>query len=210
MKSKIKHTETKKVTLQYLRALDGIIQPDIPNLVEAPSFQKKALPTGKTIIVTATAAQRKFKTAKKRREVHISENISVNNEPIVNLSYSPIHTIESARSGIKFTDFKNIHNLMNLSNSKWAEIIGISERTMQNIIKEKRDLDQNKSEKLLAFLTLVEYSLDVLGSEENFIEWLNYKSPALNGVAPIEYVDTFQGINMLREQLFKIETGNLI
>ena len=81
---------------------------------------------------------------------------------------------------------------------------------MQNIIKEKRNLDQNKSEKLLSFLTLVEYALDVLGDETRFTAWLNYKSPGLHGKAPIEYVDTFQGISMLKEQLFKIETGNLI
>jgi uncharacterized protein (DUF2384 family) len=57
---------------------------------------------------------------------------------------------------------------------------------------------------------LVEYALDVLGDETRFTAWLNYQSPALQGKAPIEYVDTFQGINMLKEQLFKIETGNLV
>jgi len=80
---------------------------------------------------------------------------------------------------------------------------------MQSILKEKRNLDQNKSEKLVAFLMLVEYALDVLGDHNNMMEWLNYKSPALNGYTPLDYTDTFQGITMLKEHLFKIETGNL-
>lgn len=219
MKSKIKPTESQHSTLQYLRALDGIIQPDVENLIQTPGFRKKALPAGRAVVVNALPAgrvvvgkplQRVQKHNEPQRRRHAIGLAHPMKEPVIHFSYSPIHTIESARSGIKFTDFKNIHNLMKLSNSKWAEIIGISERTMQNIIKEKRNLDQNKSEKLLAFLTLVEYALDVLGNEENFIEWFNYKSPSLNGKAPIEYVDTFQGVNMLREQLFKIETGNLI
>lgn len=121
-----------------------------------------------------------------------------------------IHSIAFVRNGFNFNDFKLVYDLIDLSNNKWAEIIGISERTMQHILKEKKNLDQNKSEKLMAFLSLVGYALDVLGDHNNLIEWLNYKSPILSGKTPLDYVDTFQGINMLREQLFKIESGNLV
>lgn len=121
-----------------------------------------------------------------------------------------IDSIAFVRNGVNFNDFKLVYDLIDLSNNKWAEIIGISERTMQHILKEKKNLDQNKSEKLMAFLSLVGYALDVLGDHNNLIEWLNYKSPILSGKTPLDYVDTFQGINMLREQLFKIESGNLV
>jgi len=127
----------------------------------------------------------------------------------IKVSTNMINAVDSVRCGVNFKDFKNLLDLIQLPNSKWAEIIGVSERTMQSILKEKRNLDQNKSEKLVAFLMLVENAIDVLGDQNNLIEWLHYKSSALNGKTPLDYVDTFQGINMLREQLFKIETGNL-
>lgn len=125
-------------------------------------------------------------------------------------SPSPFDTIASAREGTKFKDFKEVYDSLDIPNNKWAEILGVSERTMQNILKEKRDLDQNKSEKLLAFLSLVVYALEVLGSITHFKEWLNYKAPALKGKRPLDFIDTFQGISMLKEILFKIETGNLV
>lgn len=124
-------------------------------------------------------------------------------------SQAPFATIKSIRSGFNFKHFKHTYDLINLPTSKWAEIIGVSERTMQSILKEKRNLDQNKSEKLAAFLMLIEYATNVLGNHTNMMEWLHYKAPALKGQSPLDYIDTFQGITMLKEHLFKVETGNL-
>ncbi|QHI38303.1 hypothetical protein IMCC3317_36940 [Kordia antarctica] len=198
MKDKSSHKEKSK--LLFLEAFDGIIQPKTVAVEEQASVYQVGYSTKN---IAATIAARKavitsFAKKTRDKDVHIQ------------FSYSDLDAIESARSGIKFNNFKNIYDLMKLPNNKWAEIIGISERTMQSIIKERKNLDQNKSEKLLSFLTLIEYALSVLGNEKNVDEWLNYKSPSLQGKAPIDYVDTFQGINMLREHLFKIETGNLV
>ena len=123
---------------------------------------------------------------------------------------SSIDEIEFVKKGMNFENFKSFYDSFNLPNKKWAEIIGVSEKTMQSILKKKRFLDQKKTEKLLSFLSLVVYGVKVFGNRSNFKDWLHYKSPALNGLAPIDYVDTFQGINMLKEQLFKIESGNLV
>lgn len=213
MKKAAAHTKKEKLNITFLKYLDKIIQPGVANLTSIP-IKTKNISVGEQVI-TYQATKRFGKTASlnskdlealllRSKEEGKAENF------YMHFSYSDIDTIESARSGIKFTDFKNIYDLMKLPNNKWAEIIGISERTMQSILKEKRNFDQNKSEKLLSFLTLIEYALDVLGNEENIHEWLNYKSPALQGKAPVDYVDTFQGITMLREQLFKIDSGNLV
>lgn len=200
MKDKSSHKEKEKSKLMFLEAFDGIIQPKIVAVEEPASVYQVEYSTKNIAAIIAPRKAVITSSTKKTKEKNIN----------IQFSYSDLDAIESARSGIKFNNFKNIYDLMKLPNSKWSEIIGISERTMQNIMKEKKDLDQNKSEKLLSFLTLIEYALDVLGNHKNVDEWLNYKSPSLNGKAPIDYVDTFQGINMLREQLFKIETGNLV
>jgi len=137
------------------------------------------------------------------KKENTSENVFKNILP------TRYNIIESVRNGTDFKYFKDVFDFIELPTSKWAEIIGVSERTMQSILKEKKDLDQNKSEKLVAFLMLIEYAIEVLGDHTNMMEWLNYKAPALNGQTALDYVDTFQGITMLKEQLFKVETGNL-
>ena len=217
MRMKAKNVASKSTTTkhEFYHALDGIIQPNAQNYAGAPQMLKRHIDSakyqayiGKGVEYPKTMQQgsaRPKMMVVKTRKASVSKG-----QANKYFKYSPIDVIESARGGINFEKFWSVYNLIKLPNSKWSEIIGISERTMQNIIKEKRNLDQNKSEKLLSFLTLVEYALDVLGDETRFTAWLNYKSPGLHGKAPIEYVDTFQGISMLKEQLFKIETGNLI
>lgn len=214
MDKKSAHKVKEKSTTLFFEAFDEIIQPNVANLIPIPKFKTEAvvLEEQASVYEVARPTKQHLASAIASRKAIITSlaKKTKDKNSTIRFSYSDIDVIESARNGIKFNNFKNIYDLMKLPNNKWSEIIGISERTMQNIIKEKKDLDQNKSEKLLSFLTLIEYALDVLGNENNVDEWLNYKSPSLQGKAPIDYVDTFQGINMLHEQLFKIETGNLV
>ncbi|WP_053002147.1 antitoxin Xre-like helix-turn-helix domain-containing protein [Kordia jejudonensis] len=203
------HTKFEKSTADFYKILDEIIQPDIDNFVPIPKIKNKAASVGEQIIMY-TSSKTASTHASHTKIPEIGSTRRKKETAELYFSYSAIDTITSARSGVKFNDFKKVYDLMQLSNTKWAEIIGVSERTMQSILKDKKNLDQNKSEKLLSFLTLIEYALNVLESKENVEEWLGYKSPALQGKSPIDYVDTFQGITMLREQLFKIDSGNLV
>lgn len=214
MKADPINTQASTTKNEFYNALDGIIQPRVQNYAANPVVGTEHIALQGNTLMEAAAVYgltpNQETTAGRLTVVKADYTKRSNQTRTKYFKYSPLDVIESARLGIHFEKFKRIYNLIKLPTSKWSEIIGISDRTMQNIIKEKRDLDQNKSEKLLAFLTLVEYALDVLGDETRFTAWLNYQSPALQGKAPIEYVDTFQGINMLKEQLFKIETGNLV
>ncbi len=185
MNSKTVATPKQKKHDKFYDVLDRIIQKDKPTLKTKVERKKN----GGGIVVSSHSTKEKAYSK---------------------LSISPINTIQSVRSGVNFDDFKQVYDLVKLTNNKWAEIMGISERTMQSVLKEKKNLDQNKSEKLIAFLLLVEYAMEVLGNHNYMMEWLKYKSPALLGNAPVDYLDTFQGITMLKEQLFKIETGNLV
>lgn len=117
--------------------------------------------------------------------------------------------IAAVRNGIDYADFKVVYNLFDFSNKKWAEILGIGERSIQLLLKEKKAIDSKKSEKLIAFILFVRKGIYVFEDFSRFNDWLFYKSPVLKGSAPIDYVDTIQGIEMLEEQLFAIETGNL-
>ncbi|MEM6718439.1 MAG: antitoxin Xre-like helix-turn-helix domain-containing protein [Bacteroidota bacterium] len=194
------HKNVTKSKIAFLKYLDKIIQPEAENLVVHPKMEVQE---GSAVYISQSTHTKTLSVLGVVGQGFPDKIIAPK------FVYSPIDTITSARNGVKFNDFKNIYDLMKLPNNKWAEIMGVSERTMQSILKEKRNLDQNKSEKLISFLTLIEYALDVLGNKENVQEWLHYKSPALQGKAPVEYVDTFQGITMLREELFKIDSGNL-
>lgn len=185
----------------FLTALDTIIKPKIKNY-------------DRTDVVDFLKIKKSRRNGTLGKVISIKSSPSKENQSKTSIkkvfSYTLLDTIESVRDGIDYDNFKLFYNLLNLTNKKWAEILGVSEKTMQNIIKERRFLEQKKSEKLLSFLLLVKYGIEVFGSQNSFEEWLVYKTPVLMNKAPIDYLDTVQGINLLHEQIFKIETGNLI
>ncbi len=170
----------------FRTALDEMIQREVKNFDTKVAFKKEH---------SAVRRRRtKGKKEKKDRRWFVST----------------IEVVKSVRKGIDFNKFYFYYKNLPLTNKKWAEILGVSEKTIQTLVKNKRSLDSKKSEKLLAFLLLVQYGIEVFGSIESFKEWLLYKTPALKNNAPIDFLDTVQGISMLKEQIFKIETGNLI
>ncbi|MGB0788824.1 MAG: antitoxin Xre/MbcA/ParS toxin-binding domain-containing protein [Marinirhabdus sp.] len=147
---------------------------------------------------------------KKRGRRTIPQGVGVGGTFDRGFSHTPIGTIEAVRNGVAHKDYRTVYDLLNFSNKKWAEILGVTEKTVQVILKEEKPLKQKIAEKFISFLLLVKYGIGVFGSQQSFNEWLKYKTYNLDNKAPIDYLDTVQGIAMLKEQIFKIETGNLV
>lgn len=198
----------------FLTTLDAIIQPEKTNYTpQAAVIVGVSEPAVQTQYQSRKSHKRKniIRTKNSTHSIGLS-NIALKAEhqtaPITFI-HNSFDEIESVRNGVKFKDFKPIYDLFKLSTKKWSEIIGVSEKTMQTILKEKKFLDQKKAEKLLSFLLLVKYGIEVFGTQKAFETWLNYASPVLKNIAPLDYLDTFQGIGLLKDLLYKIETGNL-
>ena len=85
----------------------------------------------------------------------------------------------------------------------------LSERSMQRYKAEKKTFDPIHSEKILEIAFLYQRGVEVFGHSENFHTWLNTKSVALGGVPPQELMDTTFGINLLNDELTRIEHGVL-
>jgi putative toxin-antitoxin system antitoxin component (TIGR02293 family) len=56
---------------------------------------------------------------------------------------------------------------------------------------------------------LYKKGIEVFGEEENFYAWMDFKSIPLGGVKPKDLLDTSFGINMIRDELGRIEHGIL-
>lgn len=68
-------------------------------------------------------------------------------------------------------------------------------------------LGRTESEEVLDTLRLVHYAHDVFGEPEVAADWLRSPIPALAGETPLALCDTFQGRQLVREALRKIEYG---
>jgi len=117
--------------------------------------------------------------------------------------------IDVTREGIDYKTFQELTVSFPLNISTWAKILNMSERTIQRYRREKKRLDSIHTEKLLLIILLFNKGISVFGNTSNFLAWINSKSIPLGGIKPIDLLDNSFGINMVKDELIKIEHGVL-
>lgn len=131
------------------------------------------------------------------------------------ISYSSIDDknvlsfIEIIRSGIQFKIFLVFANSSPFTLNEWSNFLHISERTMQRYVREKRRFDSLQSEKILEIAMLYKKGIEVFGSSEKFNSWLETDNLALGKTKPKSFFDSSFGINLLKDELTRIEYGVL-
>lgn len=117
--------------------------------------------------------------------------------------------IETTRDGVDYDTFDEFSKKFPLTYSDWSKILHVSERTMQRYKKEKKRFDSLHSEKLLLIMLLFQKGIEVFGNASKFITWIDSKNIALGGIKPKNLLDNAFGINLIKDELIKIEHGIL-
>lgn len=113
------------------------------------------------------------------------------------------------RGGIDFDLFRPLLTKYPFSIEDWSRYLHLSERTLQRYRKEKKTFDPLQTEKILQITMLYERGVQVFGHQQNFDTWLNTTSLALGSVKPKDLLDTAFGIDMIADELLRIEHGVL-
>lgn len=118
-----------------------------------------------------------------------------------------LRMIRLTREGVSYADFENITSESVFTMDQWVTFLHISERTLQRYKKDNKSFESLQSEKILELLLLQEYGQKVFEQAESFKIWLNSTSLALGGIAPISLLDSSFGIQMVKDELGRIEHG---
>jgi putative toxin-antitoxin system antitoxin component (TIGR02293 family) len=133
------------------------------------------------------------------------QNISMDNVDDNTIFY----VISEVRKGIAYSSFINAVKSVPLTLKEWSEILDLSERTMQRYKKEKKAFDTLQSEKIVQVTLLARYGREVFADEKKFNIWLNTESLSLGRIKPKELLDSSFGIDLLKDELTRIDHGVL-
>lgn len=117
--------------------------------------------------------------------------------------------INTTRKGVDYDTFYRLTGNFPLNSTEWSRILNVSQRTIQRYKREKKKFDSIHTERLLLIMLLFKKGIEVFGSTSNFISWINIKNISLGGLEPISLLDNSFGINMVKNELLKIEHGIL-
>lgn len=120
-----------------------------------------------------------------------------------------LQMVHILRDGVDPAYFYNLSNRINFSLEDWSSFLHLSGRTLQRYKKENKHFDTIYSERIVQIDLLYKKGADVFGGVCNFHTWMETVSVPLGGIKPKELLDTTYGINMIADELGRIEHGVL-
>ena len=114
-----------------------------------------------------------------------------------------------AKKGLKPQAVFDFIGLSELPHQLVEEVFNKSMKTFQNYLTKNTLLDASTSEKLLKLFALYQKGAEVFGSIEGFAEWLTKPAYGIGNVVPQTIIDTATGIDLINEELVRIEYGDL-
>ncbi len=124
-------------------------------------------------------------------------------------SKNQYNLVNQAQNGVPVSAFFDLLNISGLTKKELAGLLNVSFKTIQRYQKERKKLNALNSEQLLKMISLYQKAEEVFGALESFNRWLRKPAPGLGNQKPLSLMQTSGGIDLIREELIRIEFGTL-
>jgi putative toxin-antitoxin system antitoxin component (TIGR02293 family) len=117
--------------------------------------------------------------------------------------------LTSSKKGLEAKAALDFLNLSGFSHQQFQDTFKTTVKTIQNYTNQAQKLDASLSEKILKAFALFEKGIAVFGSADVFYNWLHQPAYGLGNQIPFDILDTFTGVNLIEEELIRLEYGDL-
>lgn len=114
--------------------------------------------------------------------------------------------VELIEHGLTKESAMHLAKALSITNKRLAELLPISRRTLERY-HAKKHLDRATSQQIISLARLTARGFDVFGDRVKFVEWMNAPCTALGERTPISLINTQIGIDMVIDELGRIEHG---
>ncbi len=121
----------------------------------------------------------------------------------------PMLLVHSANQGLTTSTMDDLIRISRRSRESFAERLSISVKTIERYKKENKSFDPLKGELILKWVQMYLKGIEVFGSARSFNNWLSRPAAGLGGIVPDEITTTTGGINLILDELIRIEFGDL-
>lgn len=117
--------------------------------------------------------------------------------------------VKKAQAGLQVSAFFDLANISGLTNQELSSLLDLSFKTIQRYQKEKKKLNALNSEQLLKLIALYQHAESVFGDVISFDRWLRKPAAGLGNTIPFKFLQTPGGIDLIQDELYRIEFGAL-
>ncbi|MCC5932724.1 MAG: DUF2384 domain-containing protein [Candidatus Cyclonatronum sp.] len=117
--------------------------------------------------------------------------------------------VHIAQGGLPASSFNELLLITGFSKDELAAVLGISYKTVQRYEKENKRFNALNSEQLLKIISLYQKAGEIFEDLNAFNRWLRKPAYGLGNEVPVSLLTTSGGIDLIREELLRIEYGAL-
>jgi putative toxin-antitoxin system antitoxin component (TIGR02293 family) len=123
-------------------------------------------------------------------------------------AYQPAYILNASRNGVSSMRFFNLADFTGLTREWLAtKFLGLSLKTLQRYAQESKPLSPREGEAILELEALYKKGIEIFGDRDEFNKWLAEPEYGLGWQVPLELLSTSTGIEMVMEELIRIEFG---
>lgn len=123
---------------------------------------------------------------------------------------SDLTIVKTSNDGVESSVFSEIHEISGIKRQFLAEsIFDVSLKTMMRYEKDNKKLNPKHSEIALKLMGLFKKGRDIFGSLTAFVSWLDKPAYGLGDQVPMLLLNTITGMDLVEEELIRIEYGAL-
>jgi putative toxin-antitoxin system antitoxin component (TIGR02293 family) len=156
-------------------------------------------------------------TSKKKAPViykDVKDRVSVFSDFEVGYKTAPKYTdaislLNTSKKGLDAKSALDFLSLSGFTQDEFQETFKTTVKTIQNHVNKDLKLDASLSEKLLKSFALFDTGIEIFGSGQAFHQWLNTPAYGLGNMLPFDMMDTITGIQLIEEELIRIQFGDL-
>ncbi|MDN5201035.1 DUF2384 domain-containing protein [Fulvivirgaceae bacterium BMA10] len=135
---------------------------------------------------------------------HVKNNLALNDiKKISNLGLFYIQ-----EKGIPTKVIKQFEKVYRLNKKQIAFLLGVSEKTLYNLLKESV-LDQERSDRFLFIIKIFEEGNETFFGPENLINWLMTPQPMLDNNVPFNLLSSITGGEAVHALMIRVKHGIL-
>lgn len=116
-------------------------------------------------------------------------------------------TAVPALANFTYKKFRKIADKMPLTQSEWASILHLSERTLQRYAQQNSSFEGIYTDRILQLQELFNLGLGTFTDAAAFYQWLKKEKQIMGQVWGFEALSTGRGIQELSDQLVRIQHG---
>ena len=129
-------------------------------------------------------------------------------QKIVGIYFMDKYTLYTkANKGLKYTEFEDFVKDNVIPYNKVSTLLELSERTLQRYKKEHKTFSALHSQRILELKQLDKTGKEVFGNKEKYRHWLMTPSSFLKNKKPIDLLTNSFGVDILMDELSRIEQG---